>query len=105
MKIDAGINGNLADIPTRAKELEAQGYDGLISAELANDPFFPLLLAAEHTERVQLMTSIRMEMSSSGRLEPATWAAQMASNTSRPSMTRPNTVYCMSRWGVPPSSS
>ncbi|MAI80489.1 MAG: LLM class F420-dependent oxidoreductase [Deltaproteobacteria bacterium] len=63
MKIDAGINGNLADIPTRAKELEAQGYDGLISAELANDPFFPLLLAAEHTERVQLMTSIAVAFS------------------------------------------
>ncbi|MDJ0870056.1 MAG: LLM class F420-dependent oxidoreductase [Myxococcota bacterium] len=59
MKIDAGLVGNkLEDVPTRARELEAEGYDGLITAEMASDPFFPLVLAAEHTERVELMTSI-----------------------------------------------
>ena len=59
MKIDAGINGQLDQIPARARELEAQGFDGLISAELGNDPFFPLLLAAEHTERRAAETTIR----------------------------------------------
>jgi probable F420-dependent oxidoreductase len=59
MKIDAGlIAADLAGIPARAKELEAQGYDGCVSAEIASDPFFPLLLAAEHTTRLELMTSI-----------------------------------------------
>jgi len=58
MKIDAGVMGSLAGLPERARQLEAQGYDGLVSAETGNDPFFPLLLAAEHTERVELMTSI-----------------------------------------------
>jgi probable F420-dependent oxidoreductase len=58
MKIDAGLPGSLGDVPRQAKQLEAQGFDGLLSAELSHDPFFPLLLAAEHTERIELMTSI-----------------------------------------------
>lgn len=58
MKIDAGLMGKLEDVPARVRELEAQGYDGCISAEIASDPFFPLLLAAEHSERIELMTSI-----------------------------------------------
>ncbi len=58
MKIDAGLFGALADVPAKARELEAQGFDGIVTAEMSTDPFFPLLLAAEHTERVELMTSI-----------------------------------------------
>jgi len=63
MKIDAGLMGSLGDVPQRARELEAQGYDGLVTAELASDPFLPLLLAAEHTERVALMPSIAVAFS------------------------------------------
>ena len=64
MKIDAGLGfEGLNDVPKNAKALEAQGYDGLITAELASDPFFPLLLAAEHTERVELVTSIAVAFS------------------------------------------
>ena len=59
MKIDSGlIAADLAEVPARARALEAQGYDGCVSAEIASDPFFPLLLAAEHTQRLELMTSI-----------------------------------------------
>jgi probable F420-dependent oxidoreductase len=59
MKIDAGlIAADLAQVPARARELEAQGFDGCVSAEIASDPFFPLLLAAEHTTRLELMSSI-----------------------------------------------
>jgi probable F420-dependent oxidoreductase len=59
MKIDAGlIAADLASVPARAQEIEAQGFDGCITAETSNDPFFPLLLAAEHTTRLELMTSI-----------------------------------------------
>jgi probable F420-dependent oxidoreductase len=63
MKIDAGLMGSLDDVPQRARALEAEGYDGLVTAELTGDPFFPLLLAAEHTERVELMTSIAVAFS------------------------------------------
>ena len=59
MKIDAGLMlQELASVPARAREIEAAGYDGVVTAEIANDPFLPLLLAAEHTERVDLLTSI-----------------------------------------------
>ena len=59
MKIDSGlIAADLAEVPARARALEAQGFDGCVSAEIASDPFFPLLLAAEHTKRIELMTSI-----------------------------------------------
>lgn len=63
MKIDAGLMGPLEDVPKRVKELEAQGFDGVITAEMASDPFLPLVLAAEHSERVELMTSIAVAFS------------------------------------------
>jgi probable F420-dependent oxidoreductase len=58
MKVDAGLMGSLEEVSEKAPELEAQGFDGLVTAEMSSDPFFPLLLAAEHTERIELMTSI-----------------------------------------------
>jgi len=59
MKIDSGlVAAELATVPARAKQIEAEGYDGCVSAEIASDPFFPLALAAEHTEKLELMTSI-----------------------------------------------
>jgi probable F420-dependent oxidoreductase len=59
MKVDAGlIAADLAQVPARARALEAQGFDGCVTAEIASDPFLPLLLAAEHTQKLELMTSI-----------------------------------------------
>ena len=58
MKVLGGLMGDLASVPERARQIEAKGYDGAVSAEVSSDPFLPLLLAAEHTERVELMTSI-----------------------------------------------
>jgi probable F420-dependent oxidoreductase len=58
MKVHGALMGDLASIPERAVAAEAAGYDGVFSAEVSHDPFFPLLLAAEHTERVDLVTSI-----------------------------------------------
>jgi probable F420-dependent oxidoreductase len=58
MKVDGSILTRLDDVPARSRELEAAGYDGIWSAETSHDPFFPLVLAAEHTERVDLGTSI-----------------------------------------------
>ena len=58
MKVDGGVGGDLGSVPTQAREAEAAGYSGIWTAETAHDPFFPLLLAAEHTEQVELGTSI-----------------------------------------------
>jgi len=58
MKVDGGLGFGLTDAPESARAAEAAGYDGIWSSETSHDPFFPLLLAAEHTERVELGTSI-----------------------------------------------
>ena len=58
MKVDGGLGGNLADAGGSAKAQEDTGYDGVWTAETNHDPFFPLLLAAEQTERLELGTGI-----------------------------------------------
>ena len=58
MKVDAGIGHQLEKIPQTVRSLEAAGYDGIRTAEMNHDPFFPLLLAAEHSEKLELATSI-----------------------------------------------
>ena len=58
MKVDGGIGGDLRRAGQAAAAQEAQGYDGLWTAETAHDPFFPLLLASQHTEKVELGTGI-----------------------------------------------
>ncbi len=64
MKVDGGlVAASLADVPARARELEDAGYDGLLSIETAHDPFLPLAIAAEHTERIELGTGIAVAFS------------------------------------------
>ena len=65
MKIDAWIglpeassSNELAGVGDRAQRLEQDGYSGLLSAETSHDPFLPLALAAQQTERIELMTAI-----------------------------------------------
>jgi alkanesulfonate monooxygenase SsuD/methylene tetrahydromethanopterin reductase-like flavin-dependent oxidoreductase (luciferase family) len=58
LKIDGGIPSRLADVPDVASALERNGYDGCWTGEINHDPFLPLLLAAEHTSRPQIGTSV-----------------------------------------------
>lgn len=58
MKIDGSIGTDLSKVAAKAQEVEAQGYAGAWTAETAHDPFLPLLLAAEHTEQLEIGTSI-----------------------------------------------
>ena len=58
MKVDGGVSTDLSKAAASAQETEAAGYDGAWSVETAHDPFLPLLLAAEHTQRLELGTSI-----------------------------------------------
>ncbi len=61
MKIDAGLTTfRLDEVPAAARAIEDQGYDGLFTFEGKGDPFLPLVLAAEHTERVELATAIAL---------------------------------------------
>jgi len=59
MKVDGGIPpAGMSEIARVAKELEDVGYDGAMSAETNHDPFLPLVVAAEHTEHLELGTGI-----------------------------------------------
>jgi len=48
----------LATFARNAAELEALGFDNLGMPEAGHDPFLPLAIAAEHTQRVQLATNV-----------------------------------------------
>ena len=52
------LSADLDMAPLSIAELEARGYDAAFSAEINNDPFFPLVLAAEHSRNIALTTSI-----------------------------------------------
>ncbi len=58
MKLDSVATSDLAQMPARARALEEAGYDGLLTEESGHDPFLPLVLAAEHTERIEIGTAI-----------------------------------------------
>jgi probable F420-dependent oxidoreductase len=59
MKVDGKLGaGQAAAVIEEARRHEEAGYDGLWSSESAHDPFLPLVLAAEHTERMELGTAI-----------------------------------------------
>jgi len=58
MLVDGTLGFDPAGVVGQAVEAEACGYDGIWSAETSHDPFLPLVLAAEHTERLQVGTGI-----------------------------------------------
>ena len=58
MKVDGHLTADWAGIPDHIKLLESEGFDGVGTAEMNHDPFFPLLIAAEHSENIQLQTGI-----------------------------------------------
>ena len=58
LKIDGGIPNQLAWVPEAAAALEIDGYDAGWTFETSHDPFLPVLLAAEHTSRLELGTNI-----------------------------------------------
>ena len=58
MKVSGMLGADLEMAPLAIAELERRGFDTAFSAEINNDPYFPLVLAAEHSERIALSTSI-----------------------------------------------
>ena len=58
MQVDGGIGFDPGDAVKTARQAEDDGFDGLWCAETGHDPFLPLLLAAEHTEHIELGTGI-----------------------------------------------
>jgi len=63
LKFDATLlRPSLREIGPMAKRLEDLGFDGIFSPELRNDPFLPLVLAAEQTRRIDLGTGIAVAL-------------------------------------------
>ena len=58
MLIDATLDAAVETIGELAAAAEASGYDGVWAAEVARDPFLPLITAAAQTQSVTLGTSI-----------------------------------------------
>jgi probable F420-dependent oxidoreductase len=58
MDVDGGIGFDPSGVVESALLAEQVGYDGIWSAETSHDPFLPLMLAAEHTDRIRLGTGI-----------------------------------------------
>jgi probable F420-dependent oxidoreductase len=80
MKIDGGIWGGLDKAGPAAAQQEARGYDGIWVPETSHDPFLPLILAAEHTERLDLATGIVVAFARNPMtLAQVSWDLQAAS--------------------------
>ena len=62
MHVSAGLFTGLHDAPARIRDIEQLGYSGAYTAEIHNDPFFPLVLAAEHSQRIELFTAIAVAL-------------------------------------------
>lgn len=59
MKFDAHLLVNeLSYMPGLTRAAEAMGFDGIWTSETAHDAFLPLVLAAEHSQKLSLGTSI-----------------------------------------------
>jgi probable F420-dependent oxidoreductase len=82
MKIDTGLGvANFGDVVARATKADELGFDALWSSETQHDAFLPLVLAAEHTQKIQLGTSIAVAFSRSPMaLAYIGWDLQKMSN-------------------------
>lgn len=59
MKIDGALlSPDLKLIPGQTRELEGLGYDGVFTFEGPHEPFMPLVLAAEHSKKLELATGL-----------------------------------------------
>jgi probable F420-dependent oxidoreductase len=58
MKVETGVSLDLAKAGEDAKRAEALGYDGVVTPETGHDPFFPLVIAGEHTSKITLGTAV-----------------------------------------------
>ncbi len=82
MKIDASFSSDsLVDVPRLSERAEGDALDGVWFSETNHDPFLPLALAAEHTDRTQIGTAIALAFTRSPTvLAHTAWDLQRLSN-------------------------
>ena len=68
----------------QAQRLERLGFDGGFAPEAGHDPFLPLVLAAEHTTRLRLGTTIAIAFGTPTGMTPPPPAVASASASARP---------------------
>jgi probable F420-dependent oxidoreductase len=72
---------NLKDIASSVKQIEENGYDGVVTLENRHDPFLPLGIAAVNTSRLHLATGVAIAFPRSPMVMANTaWDLQHASN-------------------------
>lgn len=81
MKIDVGVLvPNMLDMAATARAAEETGFDCLWTSETQHEPFLPLAIAAEHTSRIELGTSIAVAFARSPtNLAHIAWDLALAS--------------------------
>lgn len=81
-KVETGLYaGRLEEAGAAAKRAEEFGYDGINCAETAHDSFLPCVLAAEHTERIGIGTSVAIAFPRSPMITAMmSWDIQRFSN-------------------------
>jgi probable F420-dependent oxidoreductase len=82
MRVETGIPmGDWRRVAEAARAAEQAGFDGLVSFEVANDPFIPLAMAALSTERIGIGTGIAVAFPRSPMVVANTaWDLQGQSN-------------------------
>ncbi|MBL4868602.1 MAG: LLM class flavin-dependent oxidoreductase, partial [Pseudomonadales bacterium] len=58
MKVDGELPFAMAKVTDRLNDMVAAGFNGAQSSETGHDPFLPLVLAAEHSKDIDLITAI-----------------------------------------------
>ena len=78
MKVETNLRETrLADVAAQAREAESLGFDGINASETQHNPFFPLVLAAEHSRNLTLATSVAIAFPRSPMLTAyAAWDLQ-----------------------------
>lgn len=83
MKFDASLapdTQHLREIPAIARAAEATGFDALWTPETQHNAFLPLVLAAEHTQRIAIGTSVAIAFARSPMVvAQAAWDLQALS--------------------------
>lgn len=65
MKLDAVFHGSPREAGDEARRLERIGLRGMWSLDTGHNPFMPLLLAAEHTTRMEIGTGVAVALARS----------------------------------------
>lgn len=58
MHVEGFLGDDFREVPERVRSLEAMGFDRANTAEIKVSPMLPLVLAAEHSSRIELGTAI-----------------------------------------------